>query len=104
MTIRCRRLLELFMCVLLVGSPLLAAVAFGEASEGATRAFARTEGRWVADEQGRVLMLHGVNLSGSAKSFPFMPWTSKDEVMALREWGFNSVRYLMVWEAVEPQP
>jgi len=90
----------------LVGLLLLVATGAAFCREQATPGsrFARTQGRWIVDEQGRVLILHGVNLAASSKVPPFLPWQSKDEVAVLRTWGFNSVRYLIVWEAVEPQP
>jgi endoglycosylceramidase len=49
-------------------------------------------------------MLHGVNVAESSKYPPFLPWQTRDDVMALKALGFNSVRYLVTWEAVEPQP
>jgi len=83
---------------------LAPAAAFANSATAPAGGFVRTEGKWLVDDQGRVLTLHGVNLAGSAKGPPFLPWQSKDDVMALRRWGFNSVRYLIVWEGVEPQP
>ncbi|MTI94641.1 MAG: glycosyl hydrolase family 35 [Firmicutes bacterium] len=87
----------------------------------------RTDGRWFRDRDGRVLMLRGVNLGGSTKvpskppltsdvrqgffehrniSFvgrPF-PLEEADEHFArLREWGFNFLRFLVTWEAIEHQ-
>ncbi|UCH35324.1 MAG: cellulase family glycosylhydrolase [Armatimonadota bacterium] len=76
--------------------------AMGQSAPGDS--YARTEGRWIVDGQGRVLILHGVNVANSCKAPPFLPWQSKDEIAWLRKAGFDSVRYLTVWEAVEPQP
>jgi hypothetical protein len=85
----------------------------------------RTSGHWFKDESNRTLMLRGVNLGGSSKvpfkpdgasyklagyydtkavSFvgrPF-PLEEADEHFArLRAWGFNFLRFLITWEAIE---
>ncbi len=71
---------------------------------------------FLRDEQGRSLVLHGLNVSGSAKgpiwhygtpSSPDtgLPWITEDDAHRIsRDWGFNLVRYLIFWQHVEPQP
>jgi hypothetical protein len=84
----------------------------------------RIDGPWFKDEHGRTLMLRGVNLGGSSKvPFPHgathvrdgfydhrnvsfvgrpFPLEETDEHFArLRSWGFNFLRLLVTWEAVE---
>jgi len=65
-----------------------------------------TEGRWIKDEKGRVILLRGMNLSNKAKSPPFHPLRDDQEAELdrLKAWGFNSLRYLIIWEAIEPAP
>lgn len=91
---------------LLVGILLLPVgrLGAGESACAGGPGFVRTRGRWIVDAKDRVLILRGVNLSGRSKRPPFLPDQTREEIAALREWGFNSVRYLIVWEAVEPKP
>lgn len=61
---------------------------------------------FLRDAQGRALVLHGVNVSGSAKGDPErLPWVGPADVARLSaEWGFNFARYLILWDALEPAP
>jgi endoglycosylceramidase len=69
----------------------------------------RTEGRFFLDASGRVRVFHGVNVV--YKTFPFYPETtgfdsnyslSREDLLNLRNWGFNSIRLHVAWEGVEP--
>ena len=85
-----------------------------------------SKGEWFTDQNGRVMILHGINLGGSTKmpydprieshvkenfyesaqnvSFvgrPF-PLDDADEHFArLSKWGFRFIRLLITWEAIE---
>ncbi|MGB0679972.1 MAG: cellulase family glycosylhydrolase [Polyangiales bacterium] len=58
------------------------------------------------DGQGRLHLLRGVNLSGSAKwSAGHLPDPRDWQLETLRDdFGFNALRFLVFWEAIEPEP
>ncbi len=84
-----------------------------------------TDGQWIKDEHGRVLLLRGANLSGSTKvpytpdgatyrregfydhrqvSFvgrPFPLAEADEHFSRLRAWGMTFLRFLVTWEAIE---
>ncbi|WP_137937962.1 cellulase family glycosylhydrolase [Chitinivorax sp. B] len=64
-----------------------------------------SQNRYLVDAQGRALVLHGMNTSSSAKhSADHMPWIIESDVeREATEWGFNFVRILVFWGAIEPQ-
>ncbi len=85
----------------------------------------KTDGLFFKDKHGRTVMLRGVNLGGSTKmpvhpngathlthnfyehkavSFvgrPFPPAEADEHFERLRHWGFNVLRFLITWEAIE---
>jgi len=62
-------------------------------------------GRWITDAQGRVVVVHGVNLVYKRK--PYAPdaigFDDADAAFLARE-GFNAVRLGIIWAGLEPQP
>ena len=59
----------------------------------------------ITDDQGRTLILHGLNTSSSAKGPNGLPWVTQDDIAReARDLGTNSVRYLIQWKNVEPEP
>jgi endoglycosylceramidase len=62
-------------------------------------------GRWVTDQTGRVVVIHGVNMV--YKRPPYDPASTgfgDDDAAFLESSGFNAVRVGVIWKAVEPQP
>jgi len=70
--------------------------------------------RMLFDETGRISIYHGVNISNYTKHCapPYdstgrghagHPWHDEKEAADLERWGFNLVRYLVHWEAMEPK-
>ncbi len=64
-----------------------------------------TDGMWIKDEDSRTLILHGANISNYAKRAPtYLSWHTPEDYERMREWGFNAVRLLIFWVAIEPSP
>lgn len=60
--------------------------------------------QFITDAQGRALVLHGLNVSNTAKYDPDrVPWVGQTDVERMsRAWGFNFARYLISWDGLEP--
>lgn len=83
---------------------ILPCVFLAAASADAADGFVRAEGRRLVDPSGRVLILHGVNVANASKRRPYLPWQTRADFEQIARWGFNCVRLLTIWAAVEPRP
>lgn len=79
-------------------------------------------GTWFCDEQGRFVLFRGVNFASRSKLPPYLPIAPlevtslskleldkeiaavREELDHLKEFGFNIVRLLISWKAIEPRP
>ncbi len=85
----------------------------------------KIKNEWFVDEEGRTVLLRGVNLGGSSKvpftpngathiktdfsdyrdvsfvSRPFPLKEADEHFSRLKHWGFNCLRFLITWEAIE---
>ena len=73
-----------------------------------------TDLTYIKDDYGRYVQLHGVNVSGSTKvpattdpvSYVGKPFSLEDADLyfdLLSDLGFNAIRLLVIWEAIEPE-
>ncbi len=60
---------------------------------------------YITDSQGRAIILHGVNVGNDAKSDPLRVGSINRETVFRfsKDWGFNAVRMLIFWDAIEPE-
>jgi endoglycosylceramidase len=61
---------------------------------------------WMRDNDNRAIILHGLNISNAAKrTSNQISWqTFEDYQKMSAEWGFNCIRLLIFWSAIEPEP
>ena len=61
---------------------------------------------FMRDDDGRVVILRGMNIMSQAKGDPErLPNLTEEDVERYADlWGFNAVRYLIFWDAIEPSP
>ena len=63
-----------------------------------------TDGQYFKDQQGRIVLLRGINVSNQAKVPPFLPISNLADLQRIKDLGFNTLRMVFIWEAFEPQP
>ncbi len=75
-----------------------------------------SDGTWLRDTQGRVIIVHGMNVSETAKHSPYQPFTVttltgstltqnlEQNFARMKGLGLNVVRLLVLWAGLEPTP
>jgi endoglycosylceramidase len=77
-----------------------------ETDTGETSGEPELPAQLIYDDQNRALILHGINVHNASKYQPDrLPTISEADVQRMaHDWGFNVVRFLIFWDAVEPEP
>lgn len=57
----------------------------------------------IIDRYNNEIILKGINLSNRHKYPPFLPQISFSDLILIRNLTFNTVRFLISWEAIEPE-
>jgi endoglycosylceramidase len=89
----------------LAAATAVAAFALSSAAAAAPTAPLGHSGRWITDETGRVVILHGVNMV--YKRPPYYPAATgfgRDDAAFLERAGFDAVRLGLIYKAIEPSP
>lgn len=60
-------------------------------------------GRFV-DEHGRHVILHGINMVCKEKGLNYVGEWDEADFRRLKQWGFNLIRFGVIWDGVEPEP
>lgn len=61
------------------------------------------ENRFV-DDLGRQVILSGINVVSKNKKEHYLFQGGPEFYRDLKEWGFNSIRFIIIWDGLEPEP
>jgi endoglycosylceramidase len=90
---------------ILLAAVLLLSSSFAAPAGAASLSRLGHEGRWIVDQKGRVVVLHGWNMVN--KLPPYAPDAlgfGDDDAAFLAHNGFNYVRLGIIWKGLEPRP
>ena len=62
-----------------------------------------SKGKFV-DNYGRHVILNGINVISKSKDQGYLVDEDSTLYTKLRDWGFNSVRFGIIWDGIEPEP
>jgi endoglycosylceramidase len=92
--------------LVVVALPSTALIYAAQAQQPSAEAgYLRTDGSWIVDSNGAIVLLRGANLRGYHFGYPSFWQTvhSEADYANMKSWGFNAVRLLLAWSNVEPR-
>lgn len=72
--------------------------------QSATTDFLRIAGEKVVDQQGRTVILNGLNHVNKNTKDKYLNPDDEKLFKQFKSWGFNCIRYGIIWDGLEPQP
>ncbi len=62
------------------------------------------EGSNFVDNTGRQVILNGINVVSKSKAENYLFKGGPEFYANLKKWGFNSIRFIIIWDGLEPEP
>jgi endoglycosylceramidase len=62
------------------------------------------QGDQFVDQQGRQVILNGINVVSKKQDEQYLFQAGPEFYRKLSEWGFNSIRFIIIWDGLEPEP
>jgi len=69
-----------------------------------TNKFIRIEGQKFVDQEGRQVILNGINLISKNPTEKYIPPQGIETFQQFKNWGFNCIRLGIIWDGLEPEP
>jgi len=66
--------------------------------------FLKVEGQNFVDPEGREVILSGINFISKEPSEKYMPKQDEETFKQFKAWGFNCIRFGIIWDGLEPEP
>lgn len=63
-----------------------------------------TSGKMFVDQQGRQVILHGINMVCKERERNYIGDYTKEDFQLLKQWGFNVIRLGIFWDGIEKTP
>ncbi|MFV0505514.1 MAG: cellulase family glycosylhydrolase [Bacteroidales bacterium] len=79
-------------------------MACGNIEEKKENAFLKIDGQAFVDQEGRQVMLSGINFISKNPEEKYMPAQGEETFRKFKEYGFNCIRFGIIWDALEPEP